>query len=70
MTEPTDLELALQEFLGSEFAQAVTDEMGHEYAVSLAFMSGVIQGVMLDPDIDEVEGVIERINLDVTFDAN
>jgi hypothetical protein len=30
----------------------------------------VIQGVMLDPDIDEVERVIERINLDVTFDAN
>jgi hypothetical protein len=36
----------------------------------LAFMSGVIQGVMLDPDIDEVESVIEKINLDVTFDAN
>jgi hypothetical protein len=44
--------------------------MGHEYAASLAFMSGVIQGVMLDPDMDEVERVIERINLNVTFDAN
>jgi hypothetical protein len=70
MTEPTDLELALQEFLGSEFAQAVTDEMGHEYAASLAFMSGVAQGVMIDPSMDEVERVIERINLDVTFDAD
>lgn len=69
MTEPTDLELALQEFLGSEFAQAVTYEIGHEYAVSLAFMSGVIQGVMLELDMEEVESVIKRINLDVTFDV-
>lgn len=69
MIEPTDIELALQEFLGSEFAQAVTYEMGHEYAVSLAFMSGVTQGVMLDPDMDQIESVIERMNLDVTFDV-
>jgi hypothetical protein len=60
----TTTKIALNEFLGNDYAQSVSAEMGAESPMALAFLSGMLFGVCHGADIDEIEAELEALDFD------
>lgn len=59
----SDLQISLQEFLGSDMAQAASFELGTESILAFAYLTGALFALTCETSVDEIGEEMEAVEI-------